>query len=341
VSKTTIVLFTHKHFYNTMGGSLRDWLAEHREQISSDPLRGLVHAIFTAYLGLWYTFTSRRPVGTHIYEENWDLLVILDACRVDVLKEVASDYEFLGEVGTRWSVGSHSHEWLSQTFSTDYADEIANTTYVSGNGHTHETFVERAYPPDETVPFCRPNWRTVGTDAFGQLDMLWERAHRDELGVPPRAITDRTVEVARESDPDRLIAHYMQPHIPYLARALEENRAPTELEARGWKLLESGAAEHDKVWDLYEENLRVVLNELEVLLQNVDAEEVAITADHGNAFGEYTVYGHPEGMVLPCIKQVPWVTTNAVDQETFIPTGEYEGEGVGNIEDHLADLGYL
>lgn len=325
-----------------MGGSLREWVAEHREQIPSDPVRGVFHAAFTAYLGLWYTLTSRWPLGTHVYDEDWDLLVILDACRVDVLESVAHEYDFIETVDSRWSVGSHSHEWLTQTFSEDYTDEIGNTAYVSGNGHTHETFVEEEYPPDETVPFCWPNWRSVETGDFGQLDMLWETAHEDELGVPPRAITDRTVEVARESDYDRLIAHYMQPHIPYIAGALTEDRSPTDIEARGWKLLESDDANHDEVWQLYKDNLRLVLDEVELLLENVDAENVIVTADHGNAFGEYTIHGHPEGMLLPCVKKVPWVKAYATDTGTFTPSGEdFNDVERTDIQDHLADLGYM
>ena len=74
-----------------MTGTLRKWIAEHREQITSDPIHGLFHAVFTFYLGIWYTITSRWPLGTHVYNEDWDLLVILDACRVDVLEEVAND----------------------------------------------------------------------------------------------------------------------------------------------------------------------------------------------------------------------------------------------------------
>jgi hypothetical protein len=325
-----------------MSGSLREWLVEHREQIASDSVRGLMHAAFTAYLGIWYTLTSRWPLGTHVYDEEWDLLVILDACRVDVLKNVADDYDFIDTVDSRWSVGSHSHEWLTQTFSEDYAEEIADTAYISGNGHTHETFVEREYPPDEIVPFCWPNWRTVGTADFGQLDMIWETAHQDELGVPPRAVTDRTVEVARESDYDRVIAHYMQPHIPYIAGALAENRSPTNVEAKGWKLLESGEADHEKVWQLYEKNLRLVLDEVELLLENVDAENVVVTSDHGNAFGECTIHGHPEGILLPCVKTVPWVETSAKDTRGFSPSGEYlDDVERTDIDDHLQDLGYM
>jgi len=325
-----------------MGGSFRRWVGDHYDQIRSDSVRGLMHAVYTAYLGFWYTVTSRWPTGTHVYDEEWDLLVILDACRVDVLESVAEEYEFIESVDSRWSIGSHSHEWLTKTFSKRYDDEIRDTAYVSGNGHTQETFVDHEYPPDETVPFCRPDWDPVDDDGFGRLDMLWETAHRDEFGVPPRAITDRTVEIARNDDYDRLIAHYMQPHIPYIADALNDDRPPTELESKGWKLLESGDADREEVWTAYEATLRLVLNEVELLLENVDAERVVVTADHGNAFGEYAVYGHPEGFLLPCIKKVPWVETAGSDEETFVSTGEYaDGHGgTTDIEDHLADLGY-
>jgi hypothetical protein len=135
----------------------------------------------------------------------------------------------------------------------------------------------------------------------------------------------------------------MQPHIPYIADALDESRSPTEVEFKGWKLLESGEAEYGEVWNLYKENLRLVLDEMEILLENVDVERVVITADHGNAFGEYTIHGHPEGILMPCIKKVPWVRTFATDEGTFTPSGDYDttDSGKTNIKEHLQDLGYM
>jgi hypothetical protein len=326
-----------------MAGSFWKWLVDHIGQIGENPVRGLMHAAFTLYLGFWYTLTSRKQIGTQIFDEEWDLLVILDACRVDVLESVSSEYEFIETVESRWSVGSHSHEWLTQTFSEDYVEEIVETAYITGNGHTHQTFISKDYPPDETVPFCWPKWQTTDIKKFGQIDMLWETDHQDDLGVPPRAITQRTVEVAREGDHDRIIAHYMQPHIPYIAGALAEDRAPTKVESNGWKCLETGEAEHDEVWELYQENLRLVLDEVELLLSNVDAENVVVTADHGNAFGEYSVYGHPEGMLIPCVKKVPWMEVSASDKKTLVRNNEL-GETQNNktdVKDHLEDLGYL
>jgi hypothetical protein len=48
-----------------------------------------------------------------------------------------------------------------------------------------------------------------------------------------------------------------------------------------------GDGDEEEIWESYIENLRYVLDHVEVLLENVDAEEVAISADHGNAKGEW------------------------------------------------------
>jgi hypothetical protein len=56
-----------------------------------------------------------------------------------------------------------------------------------------------------------------------------------------------------------------------------------------------------------------------LLLENVDAERVVITADHGEGFGEYGVYEHPVGCPAPTIKRVPWATTTAADTGSYVP----------------------
>jgi hypothetical protein len=133
----------------------------------------------------------------------------------------------------------------------------------------------------------------------------------------------------------------MQPHVPYIGKAIRENREPTEAEARGWKYLKSGELDVDTHWELYEANLRLVLDEIELLLANVDADQVIITADHGNAFGELGAYGHPEGFLHPNVKVVPWVETSATDTGSHTPSYEPK-EGVEtSVEQHLEAMGYL
>jgi len=42
-----------------------------------------------------------------------------------------------------------------------------------------------------------------------------------------------------------------------------------------------------------------------------------ITADHGEAFGEMGVWGHPYGFPFAPVKTVPWAETTATDERTY------------------------
>lgn len=51
--------------------------------------------------------STRDRLGTNVFTRDWDLLVILDACRVDAMREVAGEYEFIQKVDSIRSVGAH------------------------------------------------------------------------------------------------------------------------------------------------------------------------------------------------------------------------------------------
>lgn len=326
-----------------MASDSSEWVSEMAAHFRSDPGRAPLYLLFTTYLAVWYALTSRRPLGENVYESDWDLLVVLDACRVDTLREVADEYEFIDGVDSRWSVGSQSAEWLAATFTDDWREEVARTTYVSGNGYTESVFVDGSRPPaNNAIPVDLSSWSVVDEDAFRSHVKVWEHDHDERYGsVLPAAITDHTIRAAREGDADRIVAHYTQPHLPYVGDAYREGRDPTELERRGYELLEEGSAAREAVYEAYRETLRWVLDDVADLLENVDAETVVITADHGEAFGEWHAYGHPEGFPHPAVKKVPWVETTATDERTREPAELSDEPSVSTaVEDHLRDLGY-
>lgn len=154
-------------------------------------------------------------------------------------------------------------------------------------------------------------------------------------------MTDHAIAQGRSRDQSKLVVHYMQPHGPYIADAVKNGTSPTESEQDGWRSLRDGKAYKDEIWEYYLDNLRLVLDQVEVLLENYDAERVAITSDHGEAFGEFGAYGHPEGFLHPVVKRVPWIETTAQDKETRAPD---IGPGVDkdvDMEERLEALGYL
>ncbi|ELZ86147.1 hypothetical protein C453_10028 [Haloferax elongans ATCC BAA-1513] len=323
--------------------SVREWFSEMQERVSDLGLRGLLYIPFTIYLSLWYGVTSRYEPGENVFEDEWDLLIILDACRIDTLREVADEYEFIREIDTRWSVGTQSAEWIAKTFTKTYEREIQKTSYITGNPFSDRVLKEKRYPPvvNNTIPFDIANWNVAeGTD-FNDLDIVWQESDDTYNVVLPDVLTDRVIKAGREGTQDKIIVHYMQPHLPYIGEAIKTGRPATEVEAKGYELMERGQAQREEVYPLYRETLRYVLDDVEELLENIDAEKVAITADHGEAFGEMSLYGHPEGLPLPIVKRVPWVETTAKDLGTRDPK-ETESQSLDkNIESQLRDLGYV
>ena len=257
--------------------------------------------------------------------DEWDLAIVLDACRPDVLAECAPDFEFLpADIPARRSNASQSKQWMERNFGPDYADRLEKTTYVSGNPYTSQ----------------------VDTSLFEFVDEVWSYAWSEELGtLPPEPITDRTVAIGRERSPECLIAHYIQPHFPSIPVDLGSKIDIDRFGQGGgtdiFPRLERGELTHDEVWNAYRENCRYVLQSVDRLLNNYDAEEVVITADHGNAFGERGIYRHPENVKTKAVRDVPWVTTSASDQRTYEPE-PYDTSMVDtSVKERLSQLGYM
>lgn len=328
--------------------SFLQWLSESFTHLRADnrsvPSR-LIRPLYYIYVGAILTTTKPHPWGTNVFSRDWDLLVILDACRVDALREVADEYDFIGSVNSITSVGSTSFEWMNHTFDRKHADKISQTAYISGNGYTQRVLAQGGDTGHAAIPFGPSEYDVVSPDTLVLLEELW-RADLDDSSEwvigsdrhsreSPRYATDRTVHAGRNTNADRLMVHYMYPHSPY-------PQAEPEL-FEPFDPLRTGDVSRDAVWERYVDNLRLVLDEVELLIQNVDAETVAITADHGEAFGEYGFYKHVIGCPLPCMRKVPWVETTATDSHDYrsgAPDPHASGETV-KAEERLQELGYL
>ena len=308
---------------------------------------------YATYVFFWLVFTSRWPIGTNVFERDWDVLLLLDTCRVDALREVKDDYNFINEVEEAWSVGSTSKEWVEQTFTNEFADEISGTAYITGNpfsntlfgdrqrteyGTTHDTWIDH----DWVGQFVKDD--VIDIETLGHLEPLWGSTGPDapfERSQHPRALTEHTIKAARSGKFDRIISHYMQPHSPYFASS-DEYELLKDHEKAPFKAVATGNdAAKEQVWEAYLDNLRYVLDDIEDLLQNIDG-KVVISADHGELFGKHMHY-HMPGNPHPKLKKVPWVEIEATDNRTLEPDIELTGyeNAVEVSEEQLEALGYM
>lgn len=230
------------------------------------------------------------PIRQNVMDLDWDVLIILDACRYDTFKKINV---IKGKLRPIYSVGSTSGEWVRKTFTKKYDDLI----YISACPLMTEHFIKGiiGYTPCEIIDVV-----TSGFDEELQT-LLPEKVNKAFLGL--------------EYNPKkRYILHYMQPHHPFLGK--------NGIKATGFTQWKYGRVLGEAVWDLirnkkislerakkgYESCLEFVLESIKKLLYSVNIEgKVAITGDHGQAFGEHGLLGHPtESLDFDEVIKVPY-----------------------------------
>lgn len=226
-----------------------------------------------------------------ILKEEWDYLVILDACRHDLFQEVVEESDF------RYSLGSNSADFIKENFSEgDWSDVV----YVTANPHFHEAhFGELTDRRAEEV--FHEVFHTYETD--------WDE---EERTIMPEDVV-RDAKTAASLFPDiKLIVHFMQPHYPFLESGLEESGIRMVDGKDGetiWGRAEKGQVEDERIWAAYKKNLEIVMEKVRDLQSGLDGKTV-ITADHGNLVGERGLYGHPGELGLEPLLKVPWHVLN-------------------------------
>jgi hypothetical protein len=301
--------------------TLRDWTRETQTRLDEDGLSGVCRSGLELFFGAVRRFDRAVPFGTNVYDRDWDLLVVLDACRADLFAEVAEEYGY--EVGDLTSVAGGSRTWMERTFAPDREADTRETLYVTGNPFSAEM---------------------VDPARFRAVEEVWRYGWNEELNtVPPRPLTDVTIREHRRLTPKRTVVHYMQPHHPFVPTPMDSGMNRDDIanpEGSVWDRLRRGEVDHDTVWDAYRENLRYVLDDVRLLLRSVDAERVVLTADHGNALGEWGFYGHGD-VPFPSVRRVPWSVTSARDDDDEYDPRFEPARDDGDRNQKLRDLGYL
>ena len=261
---------------------------------------------FGTSLNIAYHQHLQPEKGTHVLEEDWDNLIILDACRFDMFED--QNY-IAGKLERRRSLGSESWEFLQANFD---GEELHDTVYVTANPHAPKL-------PDETF-----------YSVVNLLESGWDSEHQTVL---PETVVTAAQEAFKHHPDKRLVIHFMQPHFPFLGdtgRRLEHGGIKgsfTETDENSkrhvWGSLRHGRISKTNVWKAYRENLDIVLPYVETLLESLSGKSV-VTSDHGNLLGERTHplpipgYGHPRGLNIPLLRNVPWLIVEAKDRRSIV-----------------------
>jgi hypothetical protein len=307
---------------------LQQLLASLRRNVDEQGVRGLG---VTVRSGVRFVANEIRYRAVHqddavnVYDRDWDVLVLLDCATIDMMTDVADEYPFVDNVGEHTSTGTCSDEWMRHTFTASHREEMARTLHVTANTSSD---------------------RHLRDDRFLHLEEVWRDGWDETLGtIPARAVTDRAIRLHRELDPDRTIVHYMQPHLPFVTHDIESNTVtPVGVRGEGLTLgeLHDEGYGRDTLWGASLDNLRYVLDDVELLLHSIDARDVVLSSDHGQAFGEDGVWAHPCYTYVDVLKRVPWCLTSASDDGAYQPTYDPQGDADPEltVEEKLEALGY-
>jgi hypothetical protein len=281
------------------------------------------------------TFHPSAPTS-HIMDEDWDNVLILDACRYDQFERLNP---ISGRLEARIALDSATPEVLEKNFS---GTKHHGTVYVTAN----------------------PMYRTKDLDnVFHDVIDVWNTGwNKENKTVPPEEVTEAALD-AYESYPDkRLIVHFMQPHYPFIGESASRigDHAGFEYTYRQvqtgegtrdhptvWELLEEGEIDEKAVLDAYDENLEITFPHVRRLIDDLPGKTV-VTSDHGNFIGERILpfgkpkYGHPVGVYTEGLRKVPWLVIEGDDRREIRAESPKRRHGSDSdvVTERLADLGY-
>jgi hypothetical protein len=230
--------------------------------------------------------TNYNDEGIDLFSEDWDNIIILDACRYDIFEEI---YEFPGRLEKKQSKASSTSEFIKANFSNKILDDII---YISGN-----TWFRRLK-------------KEINSEVYELFDVTKDGG---------RNKVESTVECAKycdENHPDkRLIIHFIPPHHPLKGPTAKDNLPSTEEQLNNpfYERIRKGKIEieDDILKQAYIENLERILPEVEELLNSLQGKTV-VTSDHGEMLGEdlekipYQFYGHAPGLHTDKLTEIPW-----------------------------------
>lgn len=139
-------------------------------------------------------------VTTSLLDEEWDVLIILDACRYDIFKQVYEKQQRNpGQLKKAKTFSKGTKEWMQNNFVDQDCSDIV---YI-----------------DPIVMFHQ----FIPHNTFFKTIMVWEDNWDYEYGtITPEDMTRVALQQFKRYPGKRFIVHYHQPHPPYLLEEYKE-----------------------------------------------------------------------------------------------------------------------
>jgi hypothetical protein len=267
-----------------------------------------------------------NPRGVDIFAEDWDNLIILDACRYDEFARLTAAPNGLE---SKYSQASMTEHFVRANFS---GRTLHDTVYVSANSW----YLKLRDEIDSELH------RFLNIQS-GQFDVEWAD---EELRVAtPASVTNLASEAEQEHPDKRLIVHYLQPHHPFVGPTGVEHFSH---QSNSLQAVVAASGSSDRLLrEAYRENLEIVLREAWSLVSDL-AGKTVVTSDHGEMLGDrhefipVRDYGHHRGIFNEPTSRIPWQVHESEDRKSITsdPPTEDVSVDIDQINEQLRHLGY-
>jgi hypothetical protein len=261
-------------------------------------------------------------------------MLILDAYRYDLFSELSKEYNLPGELNSYESAGSATPEFLSANI--DGVD-LTDTVYVTATTMLYRELVMS---------------NSIDTNIHKIIDVWADSIDHGEWGVSPESVTSEALDALEEYPNKRIVAHYIQPHLPFVGSFGQS--VYDEIEDRDvWKAKQKGELKwsDQDLWKAYRENAELITEHIANVIDKFPGKTV-VTSDHGQLIGERVWpipvkhYSHPAGIWTDKLVKIPWLVYENGQRRKINKGGvsRYSPNRQSldtKAEDHLRDLGYL
>ncbi len=291
----------------------------------------MIMGIYNKLMNLLTSIIFPNASGVNILELEWDHLIILDACRCDIFEKVYRHF-FPENASFRCieSTASSTMEFIRKNIleSPEVLKKLKNVVFVNANPVIDHVLGDRIHR------------------IFYRYIPVWRKYWNEDLGtVEPKHTYMVALKTLLKYSDKRMIIWFLQPHYPYIDKrfrhinalgrefmnkAIRSNQDKNlatlmkiiaTLTRRGYlcagipdNICEYMHQARSEAMKAYTCNLIIALQHIKKLAE-ILLGRIAVTSDHGEAFGEplselfpLNVYGHPSRTkILPLI-QVPYLT---------------------------------
>jgi hypothetical protein len=268
-----------------------------------------------------------------VIDRDWDNLLVLDAARHDFFKQHIT---ISGNLDKRFSSGSHSVDFVKDNFSNQ---SLHDTVCITANGWYGVADNLDFYKLVELYSSLEADERTRTVLDSDMID--------DYTGaILPETVADATLSAHKNNPNKKLIAHFMQPHTPYIPHTQKWGDKDSDIilpEESEFTLASEGEITISKLREWYVDNLLYVESVISNLIKKLNGKTV-VTADHGENLGDVYYgsrhFGHD--VHTDKTRYVPWLEINYSNRRNIVKSDPLPKDSVDmdDVKNNLRNLGY-